>query len=117
MHAVCGQCKTKQPLSLNPRIIGTILDESGAMAAAKLVWSEEAWNELLFGKTGSVGIIEFDDDDGTAPSREHPSWRLITTLDDGTLRGVEDRLLHSRVTLTFGWSQSLERLCVLGVDW
>lgn len=87
------------------------------MAAAKLVWSEEAWNEVFFGKTGSVGIVGLDDGNRTEPGYGHPSWRLITTLGDSALRGVEEHLLNSRTTLTFGWSQSLERLCVLGVDW
>jgi len=48
---------------------------------------------------------------------KNPSWKELTTLNALEIRDVEEHLLFSRITLTFGWSSNLGRLCVLGVEW
>ncbi|MCJ1286437.1 hypothetical protein MMC26_005782 [Xylographa opegraphella] len=79
--AICKQCETDTPLRLNPRLIGTLLDETGSLAAGKLIWSEHAWEQLL-GRT----VAEL------VGSSAH------------ALRYLEQRILFLRVTLLFGWS-------------
>ncbi|KAI9643763.1 hypothetical protein NHQ30_007112 [Ciborinia camelliae] len=43
----CPHCTKPLSLTLNPKIIGTLIDETGCLSAGKLVWSEKAWAELL----------------------------------------------------------------------
>ncbi|KAL2020908.1 hypothetical protein VTK56DRAFT_7795 [Thermocarpiscus australiensis] len=120
--ATCKNCETERSLSLNPRIVGHLMDETGSVAAGKLIWSDRAWIELLFG-TCIAG--EGPDDGQDNPSgdqagqdgRGHTSWKELTGLDSTTLRAVEEQLQYARVTLTFGWSPIVGRLCVLGVEW
>ncbi|KAK1754533.1 hypothetical protein QBC47DRAFT_219783 [Echria macrotheca] len=113
---VCKNCNTERNLALNPRIIGPLIDETGSVAAGKLIWSDKAWTELFFGK-GTYHVPA----DGI--SSEEPrdvlacSWQELVTLELEELRSVEDQLQYSRVTLTFGWSSDVGRLCILGVDW
>ncbi|KAI1501417.1 hypothetical protein F5X99DRAFT_409007 [Biscogniauxia marginata] len=111
--AVCKNCRIQRELSLNPRIIGSMIDESGTMARSKLVWNYDAWTRLFFPsmpeegssyKEGMHNLIE-------------QSWEDITSLDTNSLRDMEGQLLYSRVTLTFGWSSGLGRICILGVEW
>lgn len=106
-------------------------DETGSIATGKLIWSDRAWTELFFGTTShpvkesSAGggrespNLHCDGGHGVGPDRERQdvSWEELTTLDLATLRNVEEQLLYSRVTLTFGWSPAVDRLCVLGVEW
>ena len=79
-------------LSINPRLGGTLTDESGAVACGGLVWSDAAWEQLL-GRTA---------EDLTQASKE-------------LLAYLEHRLLFLRVTLLFGWSEELRKLCVCTV--
>ncbi|KAK0659734.1 hypothetical protein QBC41DRAFT_384230 [Cercophora samala] len=170
--ATCKNCLKTHQLSLNPKIIGPLTDETGSVAAGKLIWSDRAWTELLFGNTSNtpagqdealhpqathvfselpeshadggvtikkedekddegdehfVGDDIFDDLDDLDPfddiqprgaaTQSYDSWKVLTTLDSNALRDVEEELSCSRVTLTFGWSPMVERLCVLGVEW
>ncbi|KAK4177849.1 hypothetical protein QBC36DRAFT_370512 [Triangularia setosa] len=160
--ATCKNCLTPHELSLNPKIIGPLTDETGSVAQGKLVWSNRAWTELLFGSnspkepcsdpaaaacvtTGEVSVKKehndndngddenflgddiFDDLDDLDPfedyqthavtTQTYDSWKVLTTLDTNALRDVEEQLLYSRVTLTFGWSPAVGSLCVLGVEW
>ncbi|KAI0386717.1 hypothetical protein F5Y04DRAFT_288591 [Hypomontagnella monticulosa] len=111
--ATCKNCGSQRELVLNPRIIGSMIDESGMITASKLVWCEDAWTQLFF-----EGVIRGPDlkDDPDANLIEQ-SWEDLTALDTNTLRDIEEQLLYARLTLTFGWSSKLERLCVLGVEW
>lgn len=43
----CKQCKTSTSLLINPRIIGSVIDETGTTGTGKLVLSQDAWISLL----------------------------------------------------------------------
>ncbi|KAI0012347.1 hypothetical protein F4779DRAFT_634301 [Xylariaceae sp. FL0662B] len=109
----CKNCGSHRDLSLNPRLIGSLIDESGMIAAGKLVWCDDAWSQLFFGTSANETHVE---DNGGGYLVEQ-SWEDLTVLDTISLRDVEENLLYSRVTLTFGWSSLLERICILGVEW
>ncbi|KAI0470673.1 hypothetical protein GGR56DRAFT_683713 [Xylariaceae sp. FL0804] len=106
----CKNCGTRRELSLNPRILGSIIDESGTIAGSKLVWHDSAWAQLLFGNDPSAVAPEVVD-------LVEQCWEDITLLDNQSVRLLEEQLLYSRVTLTFGWSAELARMCVLGAEW
>lgn len=79
----------------NPKIVGTLVDETGSIAAGKLTWSQTGWEQLL-GRTAE----EF----------ANGSPEL--------LRYMEKRLQWLRLTLVVGWpgeEMGTGRLCVLGV--
>lgn len=88
----CRNCSKSRRLSLNPRIIGTLADETGCIAPGKLVWSTRAW-EQLFGRR-----IE----DIAGMTGEEARW-------------FEQRMLWLRVHMVVGWEEGVGRLCVLGV--
>ncbi|KAI0838702.1 hypothetical protein F5Y06DRAFT_303622 [Hypoxylon sp. FL0890] len=111
--ATCKNCETKQDLVLNPRVIGSVVDESGTITGSKLVWRNDAWTELLFGST--AGELQGGDDSGTDLIEQ--SWEDVTVLGTDVVRDIEELLLYSRITLTFGWASKLQRLCILGVEW
>jgi hypothetical protein len=123
--AVCKNCGTVRELALNPRIIGSLADEAGSIALGKLIWSDRAWNELFFGSTATTAAaangITAEEEDVRTPEKNHGHpeslWKELTGLDSVALREVDERLQYSRVTLTFGWSSEVGRLCVLGVEW
>lgn len=91
-NTICRNCSTTVLLSLNPRIMGTLLDETGSIAPGRLLWSVSAW-ENLFGRTVEqlleCGIFE--------------------------LSLLEQRLLGMRISVCFGWKADVGRLSVLGV--
>jgi len=112
---------TERTLTFNPRNIGQLVDETGCIGPGKLVWSDKAWTELFFGGNGS------HQSDATCPTSaegdqkrnsgaEH-SWTELTALNSDEIRSVEQQLRYSRITLSFGWSSEVGRLCVLGVKW
>ncbi|KAI1389713.1 uncharacterized protein F4822DRAFT_442911 [Hypoxylon trugodes] len=111
--AICKNCQSRRELEPNPRIIGSVIDESGAMAGSKLVWRPEAWSQLFFGGTENE-TQAYEDHEADFVEQ---SWEDLTLLDNNSLRAIEEQLLYSRVTLAFGWSSELERLCILGVEW
>lgn len=94
--ASCRGCEKDVPLRLNPRILGQVIDETAAIAPGKLLFSEDAWRELL----------------GRGPKE-------LLRLDHEGLKALSDRLLFGRVFLIFGWtgdeSKAGGRICVLGV--
>ncbi|KAI1211503.1 uncharacterized protein F4807DRAFT_472960 [Annulohypoxylon truncatum] len=110
--AICKNCELKRDLVLNQRIIGSMVDESGMIAANKLVWRDGAWTQLFFGSAADE-TQEVDSE----PDLIEQSWEDLTTLGTESLRYMEEFLLYSRVTLTFGWSSQPEKVCVLGVEW
>jgi hypothetical protein len=90
-----------------------LADETGCLASGKLVWSPLSWAQLFFPDARSMkGGGNAGDEFATSES-----WEELTILDSGSLRSIEERMIYSRVTLTFGWSSSVERLCILGVEW
>lgn len=106
----CRNCQSRRDLILNPRVIGSMIDESGMIAGRKLVWHDDAWTQLFFGNM----VNEVDDQEVNLVEQ---SWEDLTVLDTDYIREIEEQLLYSRVTLTFGWSSKLERICILGVEW
>ena len=66
------------------------MDESGAITSGKLIWSDEAWEQLL-GR----------DAKGLADS----SAKLLKYL--------ENRLLFLKLAVMFGWSKDVGKLCIL----
>ncbi|KAF2087803.1 hypothetical protein K490DRAFT_65082 [Saccharata proteae CBS 121410] len=79
--APCKQCDKPASLSLNPRILGPVVDETGSIATGKLILSTRAWEELL-GRSAEQFLGE--------------------SLD--VLRYLEQRLLFGRVTMMVGWT-------------
>ncbi|KAI1186563.1 hypothetical protein F5B17DRAFT_440965 [Nemania serpens] len=110
--ATCKNCDAQRDLSLNPRILGSFLDESGVIAGNKLTWNDQAWTQFLFGT---------ETREATTACKQgatiEQSWKNIAAFDSNLLRDLEAQLLYSRVTLTFGWSTDLDRLCILGAEW
>lgn len=96
----CPHCDAQDvPLRLNPRILGTVVDETGSVATGKLVLAEEAWGELL-----GRGVAE------------------VVGAEMEVLRALEERLGWVRVTLVVGWvggageeEEGVGRVCVVGV--
>lgn len=70
------------------------MDETGAITSGKLIWSDEAWEQLL-GRNA----------EGLAAASS--SAQL--------LRYLENRLLFLRLALLFGWSGDVGKIVVLGV--
>ncbi|KAF7514881.1 hypothetical protein G7054_g14922 [Neopestalotiopsis clavispora] len=103
----------EQELTVNPRVLGSLIDESGTLTAAGLAWSNDAWTGLFFGNAQD-SQLESDD---ILSTMFKPSWEDLSVLDILSLREVEDQLLCSRVNVVFGWSSKLGRLCVLGLQW
>lgn len=68
------------------------MDESGAITSGKLIWSDDAWEQLL-GR----------DAEGLAAS----SLKLLKYL--------ENRLLFLKLAVMFGWSEDVGKLCIMRV--
>ncbi|KAI0179205.1 hypothetical protein GGR52DRAFT_588955 [Hypoxylon sp. FL1284] len=110
---ICRNCQSRRDLVLNPRIIGSLVDESGMIAGRKLVWNDDAWTQLFFSSVPNRAVPEEDEEVDLVEQ----SWEDLTVLDVNGIKDTEEQLLYSRVTLTFGWSTKLERICILGVEW
>jgi hypothetical protein len=75
--------------------MGTLLDETGSIAGARLLWSPRAW-EQLFGR----------------------SVHEMTEMTSEEIRWLEQRLLFLRMHLVIGWGPEDVlggRLAVLGM--
>ena len=82
-------CPTNSPFS--PQV-GRLIDETGAVTSGKLVWSDEAWEQLLGRNAeGLVGASQ------------------------ALLKYLEHRLLFLKLAVMFGWSEDVGKLCVLRV--
>jgi len=93
-------------------------DETGCIAAGKLVWSEHAWVQLFFPDAKPIGdSLEVSSDKEAEEFCPGHSWEELTALDPGSLRSIEEEFTYAHITLTFGWSSRVGRLCVLGVGW
>ncbi|KAI8633897.1 hypothetical protein F5Y19DRAFT_462135 [Xylariaceae sp. FL1651] len=110
--ATCKNCDSQRDLSLNPRILGSCIDESGMITGSKLVWNDEAWSQLFFGTAAEDNLAESERDKFIKKY-----WQDIAAFDTTSLRILEERLLYSRATFTFGWSVELGKLCILCVEW
>ena len=104
--------------------MGTLADETGCIAAGKMVWSDQALTQLFFGNAKDNNTVELvrktkclHGDIGGIPEDGLPLWQDITWLNKDDLRSIEERMMYARLTLTFGWSHQVVRLCVLWVEW
>lgn len=90
----CPHCTRALELKLNPAVVGSLIDETGAIGQGKLIWSEKAWKEL-FGR---------DVDTLVAMKPKELGW-------------IESQLLGLRLNMRFGWDEGVGRLCVLSLCW
>jgi hypothetical protein len=90
--AKCKNCDKEVSLHLNPKIIGTLIDETASIAAGKLLWSAGAWEDL-FGR---------------------PVAELVTD-DIQIMKLMEQRMVYVRVHIVFGWAEEVGKLAVLAV--
>ncbi|GME43506.1 hypothetical protein GTA08_BOTSDO03807 [Neofusicoccum parvum] len=98
--AACALCGRRGvPLRLNPQLLGPVVDETGGIAAGKLVFADEAWVELL-----GRGVEE------------------LLAADMEALRALEVRMTFVRVSLVVGWVgagedgwEGVGSVCVVGV--
>ncbi|KAK9426161.1 hypothetical protein SUNI508_12522 [Seiridium unicorne] len=111
--AMCKNCGSQRELSLNPRVLGALIDESGTLTAAKLAWKDTVWTQLFFAEVQNAQDIDTDG----FPNLVEQSWEDLTALDTITLKDIEEQMIYSRVTLTFGWCSRMERLCILAAEW
>lgn len=93
----CRKCGQAINLRLSPGILGQVIDETGAIAAGKLLMSDRAWRDLL--GRGTEELLQM--------SREQ-------------IKYLADRLLFCRLTFVFGWTGDQRcaggRICVLRVQ-
>lgn len=99
--APCLTCGTVQNLSINPAIIGSLLDETGALEAEKLQWTPKAWKEFL-GEAGTIGILSGKKGAGD-------------TTEINGVRELQERITGLRFSFLMGWAGEVGKLCVLGV--
>jgi hypothetical protein len=91
--AKCKNCDKEVELQLNPKVIGTLIDETGSISPGKLLWSARAW-EQLFGR----------------PVEE------LVAQDIHMMRLMEQRMIYMRVHLMFGWAEEVGKLAILQVS-
>ncbi|KAK2019369.1 hypothetical protein LZ32DRAFT_548664 [Colletotrichum eremochloae] len=120
--ATCKNCMKQQSLVLNARVMGTLADETGCITQGKLVWGDQAWGELFFPTVEPTPAIPVLETVGVARTFPAPTFqtaplRKLATMETSGLRILEEQILYARLTLTFGWSPFVKRLCVLGVEW
>ncbi|OQO09850.1 hypothetical protein B0A48_04202 [Cryoendolithus antarcticus] len=96
LAATCKGCDKSVNLRLSPKLLGQVIDETGAVTGGKLLLSDQAWTELL-GRT--------------------PAQLLQMTCEQ--IKYLADRILFGRLTVLFGWtgdeSKAGGRICVMGV--
>ncbi|KAK6006186.1 hypothetical protein QM012_006596 [Aureobasidium pullulans] len=90
--ARCKHCDEQKRLRVNPRLIGKLIDESGSILSGKLVLSDYAWTRLLGRSTEE-----------------------LIKSSASTLKSVEHRMLHVRITLRFWWSAGVGKLVITDV--
>lgn len=68
------------------------MDESGAITCGKLIWSDDAWEQLL-GRNA----------------------KDLASSSPKLLKYLENRLLFLKLAVMFGWSEDVGKLCILRV--
>ena len=81
-------------IPLIARQIGLLIDETGAITAGKLIWSDEAWEQLLGRSAEELAAAT-------------PNIQLLKYLDI--------RLLFLKLAIMFGWSEEVGKIVVLRV--
>lgn len=94
--AKCRGCDKEVQLRLNPRLLGQVVDESAAIGSGKLLFSDQAWRDLLGRNAEDLLKMGYEE-----------------------MKYLSDRLLFCRITVMFGWtgdeSKAGGRICVLGI--
>ena len=72
--------------------MGLVVDETGAITCGKIIWSDEAWEQLL-GRN----------------AEDFASSSLAL------LKYLENYLLFLKIAVMFGWSEDVGKLCFLRV--
>lgn len=97
MQAICRGCDKEIHLRLSPRILGQVIDETAVIATGKLLFSDDAWRDLLGRGPEDVLKLSYDE-----------------------VKYLSDRLLFSKIIVLFGWtgdeSKAGGRICVFGVS-
>ena len=88
----CKQCEKRVALRINPKLVGLLVDETGAILAGKLIWSDLAWEQLL----------------GRTPKE-------LVAMSKELLQYLEHRLLFLRIIVLFGWSTEVGKIVLLKV--
>lgn len=90
--AICTHCENAVDLRPNPRVVGAMVDETGSIGAAGLLWSDGAWRGLF----------------GRMPDE-------VARLGVGEMEKIERKLVYKRVTLVFGWAEDVGRVAIARV--
>lgn len=93
LTATCKQCEKPISLAINPRLIGTLIDETGAIGSGKLIWRPQAMEQLL-GRTAME----------------------LSMSSPALLKYLEQRLLFLRLSVLFGWSEQVGKLAACQVQ-
>ncbi|PQE19197.1 nucleic acid-binding protein [Rutstroemia sp. NJR-2017a BBW] len=56
-HLSCPHCHLPLSFTLNPHILGTLLDETGSISAKDLIWAPRAWEDLIGRKMEEVCLL------------------------------------------------------------
>lgn len=97
LTAKCKNCEKDIVMEINPKVLGIVCDETGALAGGKRIMSSAAWEGLL-GRTKEE----------------------LVGAGMEVLKYLEMRLLFLRVTLRFAWvaeegEGGMGRLCIWDV--
>lgn len=74
--------------------MGLLIDETGAITSGKLIWSDEAWEQLLGRSAEELAAAS-------------SSAQLLKYL--------ENRLLFLKLAIMFGWNEEVGKIVVLRV--
>lgn len=92
----CKNCNADVTLSLNPKVVGSLVDETGHIASGKLLWRDGAWEDL-FGR----------------------EIKRLVGLSVGELRLLEQRMCCLRFTFVWYVDDRTISCCLIlvRVDW
>ncbi|KAF1350721.1 hypothetical protein BDV97DRAFT_154736 [Delphinella strobiligena] len=91
-RASCKQCDRPVSLRLNPQAVGMLVDETGCIGAGNLVFSDDAWKQLLGCEVNEV-------------------------IKSGTeVKSLERQLLFKRIVIMFYWSEEVGKISVVEVQ-
>ena len=74
--------------------MGLLIDETGAITSGKLIWSDEAWEQLLGRSAEELAAAS-------------SSAQLLKYL--------ENRLLFLKLAIMFGWNEEVGKIVLLRV--
>ena len=79
-NGTSSTCQKPVTLRLNPKVLGPVVDETGTASTGALIFSHEAWQQLLGARADRLCAMDYEG-----------------------LKHLESRLLWLRVTLCFVW--------------